>query len=111
MSALISLRRHSHCALVVIVVPSCMTKGLGSFLFCAERSGAEVALQLAPVFSALGVPEPPLPGAPPLPVPPPVPALLAWRWVPRRPVVRAVLFELVPPRPPIATLPPEPVTP
>src|SRR5262249_18337099 len=45
MSALISLRRHSHCALVVMAVPSCIRKGLGSFLFCAERRGAEVAPQ------------------------------------------------------------------
>src|SRR5437763_2186869 len=43
MSFLISFLRHSHCALVVIVVPSCIAKGLGSFLFCAASRGAEDA--------------------------------------------------------------------
>src|SRR5215471_6585335 len=83
-SALISLRRHSHCALVVMVVPSCITNGLGSFLFCADSRAAADTLQFAPVFSADGVPLPPVPVVPA--APPPVP--------------------VAPPRPPAPTAPP-----
>src|SRR3569623_617222 len=50
-SALISARRHSHCALVVIIVPSCIRNGLGSFMFFF-RSPA-FAMQLAKLFSPL----------------------------------------------------------
>src|SRR5215831_18706199 len=76
-SALISARRHSHCALVVMVVPSCMTNGLGSFLFCAESRFAAVALQPAKLSSPVLGPLPPLPvvpaALPPVPVVPPRP--------------------------------------
>src|SRR5436190_12924580 len=104
-SALISFLLHSHCALVLMIVPLCIANGLGSFLFCAASSGADVALQLAPLFSPVGTPLPPAPVVPPLPVVPAVPV------VPPRPVVPAV--PVVPPRPaapmaPPAALPPRP---
>src|SRR5947209_2682498 len=75
-SAFTSARRHSHCALVEMIVPSCMANGLGSFLLSADSRAAEDALQLAPPFSAVAdaaPPVPPVPVVPPVLVVPPVP--------------------------------------
>src|SRR4051812_5877710 len=101
-SALISFLRHSHCALVLMTVPSCIANGLGSFLFCAARRGADVALQLAPVFSGDTVPLPPE-ALPPAPVPaaPPRPAVP----VPAAPPRPAVPVPALPPRPPAPAVP------
>ena len=90
-SALISFLRQAHCALVLMTVPSCMANGLGSFLFCAPSSGADVELQLAPVFSGETVPLPPVPVVPAVPETPAVP--------------------VVPPRPPVPVVPPRPAVP
>src|SRR5512142_2146778 len=45
-SAFISFLLHSHWALVLMTVPSCIANGLGSLEFFADSNGADVALQL-----------------------------------------------------------------
>src|SRR3954467_12995868 len=95
-SAFTSARRHSHCALVEMTVPSCMANGLGSFLLSAESSAADEALQSAPPFSDVAGAAPPVPPVPVVPpvVAPPVP----------RPAAPPVAL-----LPPVLTTPPEPV--
>src|ERR1022692_1513341 len=68
-SALTSFLRHSHCALVEMMVPSCMANGLGNFLLSADSKAPADELQLAPAFS--GEPPATAPPAPPLPAPAP----------------------------------------
>src|SRR3569623_741228 len=116
-SALISARRHSHCAFVVMIVPSGIMNGLGSFMFFFMSPAA--AMQPAKLFSPLETPPllPPLPPVVlPLPAPPAVPTIPPDPFappaaIPAPPVLAPLPPEPVAPPEPPPTVPPELVTP